>query len=278
MIIKETLWHRKSSIKLKTTNTMNCNRSNTILFILICFMFQACGQQVQYGKEPLSLEDFYFNLDLNQFFQDESIFRWNNEDGFMVSSEDVRLENDSLMPGFVQYSTRSRSESSPLARYAGVAFDDLGLLADWDDEKIMMVCGSSEYKTTEEIMTIINQLKKEYGANPELQKGGFSRNNTLYLIFEEDDKVIQFGINLPDVDFIEWPERNRGNSFWGDDDNEEEGPEKVVLDEKIEKKIEQKLQEKEENTCFLFITTPEMTEAMKAQSGRSGFLVNYWRD
>ncbi|PRD57088.1 hypothetical protein C5749_07745 [Sphingobacterium gobiense] len=242
-------------------------------------MLQACGQHVQYGKHPLVLDGFNFNLDLDKFFQDESIFRWNNKDGFMLSSKDVVAERDSVMPGFVQYSTSSRSQQSPLAEYASVPFEDLGLLTDWDDEKVLMVCGLSNYKSAKDIMKIIGKLKKEYGTEPELQKGGFSSDHTLYLIYKTENKEVQFGMNLLDLDFIDWPERTyRGNSFWGNDEAEEEVPKQVMLTDEIEKSIEEKLKENDENTCFLFISTPEMAVVMNGQSGRSGFLVNYWRE
>jgi len=238
-------------------------------------MLPSCLQEKpQYGKDALKLDHFQFDLDLDHFFKDESIFVGTNDEGFTLSSEEVRFENDSALRGFIQYSSRTRSVSRPLAQYAGVPFEDLGLVTDWNDEKIWMACGSSRYKSSQEIMKILQQLKKEYNKTPELYKGGFSSNKTLYFIFNEAGKEVQFGVNLPNTNFIKWPEK----SYWsGDDDKDEASGKALLLTDDIEKSVEQLLNEQAENTCYLFITTAPVAKAMQKQSGRSGFLVDYCR-
>ena len=246
--------------------------------IVLLLILQACSQTSEYGKRPLNLEGFDFDLDLNTFFKDESLFDGSNEAGFSVYSEDVKVEENDIMPGYIRYATYSMSQSRPLAEYAGVQFEKLDLYSDWNDESVLMLAASSDYKSGDEIMKIIQELKSEFGAEPELQRGGFTNNNILYLVYEMEDKQIQFGMVLSDLDFIPWPETSsRRNNVWGDLAEPEPEPEKILLTTEIENNLEQLLKDSEENQCFLFITKPTMAELMSKQTGRSGTLVYYWQ-
>ncbi|WCM41927.1 hypothetical protein MG290_13435 [Flavobacterium sp. CBA20B-1] len=248
-----------------------------IAFILI-LMLEACGQsKIQYGKDPLPVDDFQFDaIDLDVYFQDESIFKIAGDSEYNLSSEETVLKNDSIMPGYITYYTRMRSQAKPLAKYAGVEFDNLGLVTDWEDEHLLMVCGTSTHKTAEEVMTIIQQLKKEYGAEPELQKNSFMGQSQLILVYPKPDKEVQFCIKLPDVDFIDWSKQDI--SECGNEYDVYEYPKKgcILLTPEIENKIQQKLK-KENNDCSLFITQVDLAKVLKQKNGSSGFLVDYWK-
>ena len=72
-----------------------------IYLSILSVLFIGCGQNIEYGKQPLVLDDFDFNLDLYRFFKDETIFGGNNKAGYSVSSEEYRFEADSLMKGVI---------------------------------------------------------------------------------------------------------------------------------------------------------------------------------
>ncbi|WP_257668849.1 hypothetical protein [Parapedobacter tibetensis] len=235
-----------------------------ILFFiaLVMVLIQACGQSPEYGKQPLVLDDFKFDLDIAHFFRDERIFRYTHDD-FSVSSEEYRLDDDSLMTGFITYSTRSMSTSRPLASYAGVQFEDIGLVTDWEDEQVLMVYGGTSYGETEDIRKVIDGLKSEFNNQAIIEKGGFMRNETLYILFKGDRKVAKLAVNLPDVDTLV------------PDDLEDGSDAGQPLTPEIAAAIENQLREREEITFHLFVSTPEMDEVMKDLRGRSGFLVDY---
>ena len=249
-----------------------------LIATILILILEACGQSnIQYGKDPLPMDDFQFDaIDLNIYFQDENIFKIAGDSEYNLSSEETVLKNDSIMPGYITYFTRMRSQAKPLAKYAGVEFDDLGLITDWDDEHLLMVCGTSRYKTADEVMTIIQQLKKEYGTKPELHKSGFFETNQLILVYPKKDREVQFCINLPDVDFIDWSKQDI--SECGNEYDADGNPKKgcILLTQQIENKLQQKL-EKEGNDCSLFITQADLAKVLKQKNGSSGFLVDYWK-
>src|SRR5690606_8117681 len=123
-------------------------------------------------------------------------FRYTHDE-FSVSTEEYRVDDDSVMTGFIQYSTRHMSTSRPLASYAGVEFEDLGLVTDWDDEHVLMAYGGTSYGDLNGVFTIIKGLADEFGQQPQMAKGGFMSNNTLYLLFGTDSKEVRVAFTLP---------------------------------------------------------------------------------
>lgn len=232
--------------------------------MLLMILTQACGQLPEYGKWPLVLDDFGFDLDIPHFFQDERIFRYTHDD-FSVSSEEYRLDNDSVMTGFIAYSTRQMSTSRPLASYAGVEFENLGLVTDWDDEHVLMAYGGTSYGDLESIANIIKDLTTEFGEQPRMAKGGFMNDNTLYLVFGKDRKEVRFAFILPDVNALvpDGPDI----AYW-----KGEGP---LLTPEAEAAIEAQLGDRRDVQLHFFVYRPELNAAFDALHGRSGFLVDF---
>ena len=232
--------------------------------LVVLLLTQACGQSPEYGKGPLVLDDFGFDLDIPHFFQDERIFRYTHDE-FSVSTEEYRLDDDSVMTGFIQYSTRQMSTSRPLASYAGVEFEDLGLVTDWDDEHVLMAYGGTSYGDKAGVSTLIKGLTDEFGQQPQLAKGGFMHDNVLYLLFGTDRKGVRFAFPLPDVDAV-LPDGPDIEDWAGN------GP---VLTPEVETAIEAQLGDRQDVQFHFFVYRPELNAAFDALHGRSGFLVNF---
>ncbi len=236
---------------------------------LVMALLQACGQQqaTEYGKRPLILDDFAFDLDIPQFFRDERIFRYTHDE-FSVGSEEYRLDDDSLMTGFISYRTASWSPSRTLASYAGVKFENLGLVADWDDEHPLLAYAATDYGRWDDLRKVIDALKEEYEPAPRLERGGFMEDNTLYLVFKADGKCAKVLFDLPDIDAIV-PEQS----------GDERPP--IRLTSEIEEKIEKQFTEESQRdspselSFQLFVYTPEIGEVLEHLGYVSAFLTEF---
>lgn len=236
---------------------------------LVMALLQACGQQqaTEYGKSPLLLDDFGFDLDIPQFFRDERIFRYTHDE-FSVGSEEYRLDDDSLMTGFIAYRTASWSPSRTLASYAGVKFENLGLVADWDDEHPLLAYAATDYGRWDDLRKVMDALKEEYEPRPQLERGGFMQDNTLYLVFKSDDKCAKVLFHLPDIDAIV-PEQS----------GDERPP--IRLTSEIEEKIEKQLTEESQRdspselSFQLFVYTPEIGKVLEHLGYTSAFLTEF---
>lgn len=239
------------------------------LSTLIMALLQACGQQqaTEYGKNPLILDDFTFDLDIPQFFRDERIFRYTHDE-FSVGSEEYRLDDDSLMTGFISYRTASWSPSRTLASYAGVKFENLGLVVDWDDEHPLLAYAATDYGRWDDLRKVIDALKEEYEPSPILERGGFMQDNTLYLVFKADDKCAKVLFNLSDIDAIV-PEES----------DDERVP--LRLTPETEVAIERQLTEdsqranQHELSFQLFVYTPEIGVVLEHLGYSSAFLTKF---
>jgi len=230
---------------------------------LVMALLQACGQQqaTEYGIRPLILDDFTFDLDIPQFFRDERIFRYTHDE-FSVGSEEYRLDDDSLMTGFIAYRTASWSPSRTLASYAGVKFENLGLVADWDDEHPLLAYAATDYGRWDDLRKVMDALKEEYEPTPQLERGGFMQDNTLYLVFETDGKCAKVLFDLQDLDAIIPDEPY----------DESQSPR---LTPEIEKTLESQLADRDELPFHLFVYRSEMDEVLDNLSYRSGFLTEF---
>lgn len=236
---------------------------------LVMALMQACGQQqaTEYGIRPLILDDFTFDLDIPQFFRDERIFRYTHDE-FSVGSEEYRLDDDSLMTGFIAYRTASWSPSRTLASYAGVKFENLGLVADWDDEHPLLAYAATDHGRWADLRNVIDALKEEYEPVPQLERGGFMQDNTLYLVFKADDKCAKVLFDLPDIDAV-MPEQP--------------GDESVVLrlTPETEAEIERQLTEDSARDSLhelpfrLFVYTPEIGKVLEHLGYTSAFLTEF---
>lgn len=221
------------------------------------FALASCGKSKQYGVDILKLDNFNFDLNIEDFFQDESIFRGTN-DNFSVSSSEESIEGDSLKMGYIQYSTTSTSLKHPLASYADVKFESLGIVTDEADEKVLMAIASTDYASEADIEKIINQLLSEYDMSEPIFKNSYEGIN---LIFTKGNKVANFYMNIS-ID----EEENSGSLI--------EIKEKKVSDIDY-KKIKMKIRDKKKVSCILFLTLDSFDKALEEARSFSGDLTRY---
>lgn len=242
------------------------NRKITyITFMITGILLQACGkgQSVQYGEVPLIIDHSVFDLNIDTFFQDESIFRGGRD--FWVSSKEHRLENDTLMTGFIQYWTRAYSKDRVLAQYAETDFERLGLITDWDDKKVLMAYAGTEYASAAGVDRMIARLDQEFGSRATMTRvESFRDVIILNLDYRKDGKFARLGIELPDVDFIDL---ENPDSY--------EVKKEVLLTPEIQQALTNKLKETGEISCHLFISQDIMDAVINDLKSRSGFLAHY---
>lgn len=224
----------------------------TILSIIL--VFSACGKSLQYGVDVLHLDNFDFGLNIEQFFRDESIFRGKHDD-FGVSSAEHYIDGDSIKMGYIQYSTTSMSQDRPLANYAGVKFESLGIITDEADEKVLMAIGSTDYATGDDVATIIDKLNQQYG-EAEIR---FSYEG-INLLFRKNGSVANLFVGV------------RLNGYWGMWD--ESADTEMLTDEK-QKEVKDKLKGQRDVDCTLFITKQDFDKALNESHSYSGDLTRY---
>lgn len=222
-----------------------------ILFIsfTIAIILTACSRSKQYGVDLLNLEKFNSNLNIETFFQDESIFRGQHND-FYVSSEEHYIDEDSIQMGYIQYSTTISSVARPLASYAGVKFEWLSIIADEADEKALMAIGSTRYATAKDVEKIIDALLS-ISSMPEMRNERWG--NGTNLIVRKGDKVINLYFNII---------------------VESESNEKFFTPEHYSA-LKSEMQNSEEINCVLFVTNSYFDRAFSAASSSSGDLTRY---
>ena len=220
-----------------------------ISFAIAITALTACSGSKQYGVDVLNLEKFNFDLNIEEFFQDERIFRGQHND-FHVSSEEYYIDKDSIQMGYIQYSTTVTNTNIPLASYAGVKFESLGIIADEADEKALMAIGSTSYATAKDIEKIINALLS-INSFPEMRKEKWGSGTNL--IVREDDNVINLYLNIK---------------------IESDSDENVFTTDQY-RALKHEIQDTEDINCTLFITNSYFDKALKAASGYSGDLTRY---
>jgi hypothetical protein len=229
-----------------------------ILFLFITLAFSSCSQQAQYGKSPLLLDKFNFNLDVASFFKDEHIFRGKSDFSVSASEETYDYKDSEIF--CIQYSTRSMSKDRILAKYGGMDFESLGMITDSTDEKVLLVSASTDYGTAAKIEQVLKKLQQDYGT------GTMSRNSFgddgVKITFKTQDKVVKLVID--DIR-IEQPE-----------DNEDSDKDTRPFDERSKTNLIKAVQEKKDNISVLFfIATPEFDEVQNEARNSSGDLTHY---
>ena len=232
-----------------------------ILFLFITLAFSSCSQQAQYGKSPLLLDQFNFNLDVASFFKDEQIFRGKSDYSVSTSEETYDYKDHEIL--CIQYATRSMSKDRILAKYNGMNFESLGMITDSTDEKVLLVSARTDYGTADKIEQVLKKLQQDYGAGS-LNRGSFGHDDGIKITFKTQDKIVKLVIN--DIHF-ELAEEN---------EDETEDKDTRPFDERSRTNLIKAIQEKKDNIpVLLFIATPEFDGMQNEASSSSGDLTNY---
>lgn len=242
-------------------------KSNIIFLGLISILtLNSCaGTADEYGKKPLELDNFDFKLNIEKFFQNEDIFRGKAD--YAMKVEEEWISGDSIEFGYIDYSTVSMSQNRPLAKYAGVEFESLGIITDWEDKNAIMAYASTDYAKSKDIESVIDQMTKEFG-KPELHPSGFG-NEGINFKFFKDSKAATISLIIP----YELPEAeiDYGNYSVGEPNEIK----KVYLTEEIYGEMKASMKDLEEIKCYIFITNSEFDNALEESGSFSGDLTHY---
>ena len=221
---------------------MECYMKKKILLLLfIITIFSGCVKSQQYGIDILELDHFDFSLNIEQFFQDERIFRGTHDD-FSVSVGEHYIDGNSIQMGYIQYSTWRMSSGRPLASFAGVKFESLGIITDEADEKVLMAIGSTSYTEVKDIEKIMDRLLSEFGHQFNI-RDSFSGIN---ILFKKEDKVVNLYLD-------------------------------IMVQGRVEKyeELKDQIRDRKEISCKLFVTNPFFDRALDENQSYSGDLTDY---
>lgn len=230
------------------------NKVNILFIVALTFLLLGCSskQKPQFGKEPLQLENFGMNLDVETFFADETLFRNNEKYSLKADEETIKIDNSDSTLKYVRYSVSSSPGRDTLARYHDFCFADLEVVMDFDDKETFMIAASQEHVSPGKIDTLIKDISAEYGSTLPYNKD----NAPKYITYQwkKDNKVAKLVLN------VESP-------LYSDNNSEEPHDVNQVFSNAYHK---------EENISItLYITNPKFDHYLKKASSTSGLLTRY---
>jgi len=209
-------------------------------------------QTPEFGKEPLHIDNFGLNIDVETFFGDETLFR-NNEDYTLKAEESaIKIGSTDSVLKYVRYSVISSPGSDTLARYNDFYFGELEVVMDYDDKETFMVAVSEENFSPGKVDSLIQQISAEYGSllpyNKENQPSKIEYN------WKKGDQLAKLVLSVD-------------NPSQYQNDSEQQTDNYKLFSEAYHK--EQSL------TVNFFITKPKFDHYLKEASSTSGLLTRY---
>jgi len=209
-------------------------------------------QTPKFSKDPLHLDDFGLNIDVETFFGDETLFR-NNEDYTLKAEENtIKIGDTDSILKYVRYSVVSSPGSDTLARYNDFYFGELEVVMDFDDKETFMVAVSEENFSPGKVDSLIQQISAEYGSLLPYPGGDAPRYITYN--WKKGDQLARLVLNVD-------------NPSQYSNENEQKSDVYTLFSEAYHK--EQTI------TVNFFITKPKFDHYLKEASSTSGLLTRY---
>jgi hypothetical protein len=230
------------------------NKVNLLFVAALAFLLFGCSssQKPQFGKEPLQLDNFGMNLDVETFFADETLFRNNEKYSLKANEEIIKIDNSDSTLKYVRYSVSSSPGRDTLARYHDFYFGDLEVVMDFDDKETFMIAASQEHVSPGKIDTLIRDISAEYGSTLPYDKDNAPRYITYQ--WKKDNKLAKLVLDLE-------------SPLYNDDANEEQHDVNQLFSTAYRK---------EENLSVTFyITNPKFDHYLKKATSTSGLLTRY---
>lgn len=141
------------------------NKATFLFVAALAFLLFGCSsrQKPQFGKDPLHLDNFGLNLDVETFFGDETLFRNNEKYTVKSEEESINIDGSDSTLKYVQYSVSSSPVGDTLARYNDFYFEDLEVIMDFDDKETFMVAASRDKVRPGKLDSLITDISAEYG-------------------------------------------------------------------------------------------------------------------
>jgi hypothetical protein len=231
------------------------NKVNLLFVAAVAFLLFGCSsrQKPQFGKEPLHLDNFGMNLDVETFFADETLFRNNEEYSLKADEEIIKIDNSDSTLKYVRYSVSSSPGGDTLARYDDFYFGDLDVVMDFDDKETFMIAASQKHVSPGKIDTLIKDISAEYGSTLPYDKDNAPRYVTYQ--WKKDNKLAKLVLDLE-------------SPLYADDGRNEEQHDVNQLFANT--------YHKEDNVSItLYITNPKFDHYLKKASSTSGLLTRY---
>lgn len=230
------------------------NKVNYLFIIALALLLFGCSkQQPQFGKEPLHLDNFGLDIDVETFFKDESLFRNNDKYTLKADEETIKIDDTDSTLRYVRYSVTSSPSGDTLARYNDFYFGDMDVVMDFDDKETFMVAAAQENVRPGQIDSLVRDISTEYG-------NFITTDNTdkpRYITYEwkKGDKLAKLVL---DVD----------NPLYFNNKDSEQKPDTNKL-------FTEAYHKAESITVNFFITKPKFDHYIKKASSTSGLLTRY---
>jgi hypothetical protein len=227
---------------------------NFLFVAALAVLLLGCSsrQKPQFGKDPLHLDNFGLNLDVETFFGDETLFRNNEKYSVKSEEETIKIDGSDSTLRYVQYTVSSSPVGDTLARYNDFFFGDLDVVMDFDDKETYMVAASQENVRPGKLDTLIKEISAEYGTILPDDKN----NEPRYITYQwkKGDKLAKLVLNVE-------------NSLYSNNDSEQTTNSSKLFADAYHKA--------ENISVTFFITNPKFDHYLKKASSMSGLLTRY---
>lgn len=138
-------------------------KNKFIYAVVIVFVVACSNAGVHFGKKPLQLSGFDFDLNIPEFFNDEKVFEGNAADLFVEVEEGFINSDDGKEVNYVIYSQRSAKDGIKVLKYGSTGFSKMVLCSDLADKEVFLVEGKEEGMTPKDIDRLVAKLKSDLG-------------------------------------------------------------------------------------------------------------------
>ena len=230
------------------------NKANFLFVAALAFLLFGCSsrQKPQFGKDPLHLDNFGLNLDVETFFGDETLFRNNEKYSVKSEEESINIDGSDSTLKYVQYTVSSSPVGDTLARFNDFYFGDLDVVMDFDDKETFMVAASQEKVRPGKLDSLITDISAEYGPAVKPNKD----DETRYITYQwkKGNKLAKLVLDVE-------------NPLYSGNESEQS--------ENTNKLFAEAYHKAESISVAFFITNPKFDHYLKKARSMSGLLTRY---
>lgn len=181
------------------------------LIASVIILIQSCktGGSGQFGKSPVDLGSFNFNMDVPSFFGDETVFRDRGGLRVRVDEDEMTIGDTDSTLHYVVYRTSQNNKDLPLAKMGTLRFTDIDLFTEIDDKEAYMIAATKEDASLQFVDSLVEVMTKEFGEQTPHHEIKKTHDNVTYEWYLKD-RVVKLVTDVEDEFEDERPKDENG--------------------------------------------------------------------